>query len=489
MERIFSIVTLTTIIAFIIKVLNLINKISFKLECFLTRFLPKEPDTLVLSEQYRKFKVDPIPIIKTISLPITFEEAVESYKSKHKGKVPAPIKRRVPISFPVDTKCPHCSASSDYLFDNRSKNKSGQVRCKVCDTAFIPGKSYISQVAHYCPYCGRKLQPKHDRSGYTVYRCDSYTCSYYAYNLKSLSKEEKVLYKKNPSSFKLHYITRVFEASLDALEKLQHVVKPSTIDLSRIRYSKNTLGLILTYYINYGLSLRKTALIMREIHDISISHQTVANYAEAAAHLLEPWLNSYQYGELTTEQCGDETYVKVKGRKAYVFFMCDSVKKIITSWNIFLKRDTFSAIQTYYSVLRKFKEIPKNLKFVVDGNPIYIAAQQYFQLHGIHFDVFQVIGLKDLNDTAKTYRPAKQIIERLNRTFQFSYYVKNGFKSIEKANEFMCRFTVYFNFLRKHKALGYNPPVILKEFSGITNMPNKWNILLQKALSEIQLES
>ncbi|WP_270524975.1 hypothetical protein [Longibaculum muris] len=90
----------------------------------------------------------------------------------------------------------------------------------------------------------------------------------------------------NPSQFSLHYITRVFNASLDKLEKFQHKIEPSKIDLSRIRNSKHILGLVLTYYINYGLSLRKTALILYEIHDIKISHQTIANYAQAASHLL-----------------------------------------------------------------------------------------------------------------------------------------------------------------------------------------------------------
>ncbi|MFR1852688.1 MAG: hypothetical protein ACLSXC_01560 [Beduini sp.] len=39
-----------------------------------------------------------------------------------------------------------------------------------------------------------------------------------------------------------------------------------------------------------------------------------------------------------------------------------------------MKRDTFSAIDAFYSVLRKFKEIPKDLEFVVDGNPIYSST-------------------------------------------------------------------------------------------------------------------
>ena len=146
-----------------------------------------------------------------------------------------------------------------------------------------------------------------------------------------------------------------------------------------------------------------------------------------------------------------------------------------------MKRDTFSAIQTFYSVIRKFKAIPEGFNIVVDGNPIYKAAQQYFQLNGINFDIHQVIGLKNQDETSKKHRPAKQIIERLNRTFQFSYYVKNGFSTVDKANEFMYLFTTYFNFLRNHKSLGYKPPIELNRFKDEVNMPKKWNMIIDMA--------
>lgn len=469
------------IISLLIKFLNIINKLSFQFECFLMNFLPKDPSSIVNSEPYKRFNVDLVPVIKPESMPISLEKAIEEYKAKHNGKEPKPINRRIAIDFPKSTKCPHCGASHEYIFDNRSGKISKQLRCKICGTTFSPDKTYSQEVAHYCPYCGHKLTAVHDRSGYTVYKCQNPTCSLYKSNLKKLSKQQKKEYKINPSKFTLHYITRIFDGSIKQLENFTKTVRASKVELRNIRANRHTLGLILTYYINYGLSLRKTALILREVHDIKISHQTVANYAEAVSHLIEPWLDNYQYDCLSKDHCGDETYVKVKGKHAYVFFMCDSVSKIITSFNIFMKRDTFSAIQTFYSVIRKFKAIPEGFNIVVDGNPIYKAAQQYFQLNGINFDIHQVIGLKNQDETSKKHRPAKQIIERLNRTFQFSYYVKNGFSTVDKANEFMYLFTTYFNFLRNHKSLGYKPPIELNRFKDEVNMPKKWNMIIDMA--------
>lgn len=476
-----SVITMVKIISFIISLLNIFRKLLYKFECFLLQFLPNDPNPNPVSDAYRRFKVHPLPVIEPEHLPVSFDEARAAYEAKH-NKPLKPVFRHKGKDYPAKgTVCPHCGATHEYLSFNNGQKKS-QIKCKVCEKTFSTEKSYSQQVVRKCPFCGKKLTLIKSRSSFDIYKCMSPKCSHYRAELKKLSKEDRKNYKQTPSAFSLHYITRVFNASLDRLESIQLKIEPSKIDLTRIRNSKHVLGLALTYYVNYGLSLRKTALILHEVHDIKISHQTIANYAQAASHLLFPWMDSFKH-DLNPYQCGDETYVKVLGKKAYVFFMCDVRKKIITSYRIYMKRDTFSAIDAFYSVLRKFKEISENLEFVVDGNPIYKAAQQYFQLKRVFFKVTQVIGLTNDDPVSKEHRPAKQIIERLNRTFQYSYAVKNGFNTFAGANDFMCLFTTYFNFLRNHTALGYKPPVQLDCLKKTHNMPSKWNILLDEALN------
>ena len=476
-----SVITMVKIISFIISLLNIFRKLLYKFECFLLQFLPNDPNPNPVSDAYRRFKVHPLPVIEPEHLPVSFDEARAAYEAKH-NKPLKPVFRHKGKDYPAKgTVCPHCGATHEYLSFNNGQKKS-QIKCKVCEKTFSTEKSYSQQVVRKCPFCGKKLTLIKSRSSFDIYKCMSPKCSHYRAELKKLSKEDRKNYKQTPSAFSLHYITRVFNASLDRLESIQLKIEPSKIDLTRIRNSKHVLGLALTYYVNYGLSLRKTALILHEVHDIKISHQTIANYAQAASHLLFPWMDSFKH-DLNPYQCGDETYVKVLGKKAYVFFMCDVRKKIITSYRIYMKRDTFSAIDAFYSVLRKFKEIPENLEFVVDGNSIYKAAQQYFQLKRVFFKVTQVIGLTNDDPVSKEHRPAKQIIERLNRTFQYSYAVKNGFNTFAGANDFMCLFTTYFNFLRNHTALGYKPPVQLDCLKKTHNMPSKWNILLDEALN------
>ena len=171
------------------KFLNIIYHFSFKFEYFLVNALPKEPSAIINSEPYKRFNVDLVPVIKPESLPISLEDAFELYKSKHNGHEPKPINRRTKPTFPKSTRCRHCEASHEYIFDNRSGKVSIQLRCKICNTTFSLGKSYSQEIAHYCPYCGNKLVAIKERSNFTVYKCLDKKCSLYMSNYKKLSKE------------------------------------------------------------------------------------------------------------------------------------------------------------------------------------------------------------------------------------------------------------------------------------------------------------
>jgi len=184
--------------------------------------------------------------------------------------------------------------------------------------------------------------------------------------------------------------------------------------------------------------------------------------------------------------CGDETYIKILGKRHYVFFMMDAIKKIITSYSIFLNRDGVAAIYAIYSTLSKFDKLPCDLTLIFDGNPIYVLAQHFFAQYGINFDVKQVIGLTNKDEVSKEYRWIKQVIERLNRTFKGVYRGKNGFNSFDRANEFMALFAAFFNFLRRHQALSYNVPVSIAELEEMPDMPSKWLRLLRLSYDHLE---
>lgn len=107
----------------------------------------------------------------------------------------------------------------------------------------------------------------------------------------------------------------------------------------------------------------------------------------------------------------------------------------------------------------KFREFPgKALKFVSDCYSAYNIAQQQFSINNMNFDLAQVIGLTNDDPVSTEYRWQKQIIERLNRTFKFSYQVTYGYSSGEGSNTHVALFVAYYNFLRPHSYTYWQPP-------------------------------
>ena len=85
------------------------------------------------------------------------------------------------------------------------------------------------------------------------------------------------------------------------------------------------MSLCLTLHINLGLSLRKTSQALKDLYNISISHQQIANYCKTAAVCIKPFVDHYGYktGDVFT---ADETYIKVRGIKAYIWFIMDAAE-------------------------------------------------------------------------------------------------------------------------------------------------------------------
>src|SRR5699024_11742109 len=115
----------------------------------------------------------------------------------------------------------------------------------------------------------------------------------------------------------------------------------SKVNLSRIYTSPHTLELILTYHINYELSTLKTAALMHDIHQLKITHQTVLNNANSVALLTKPFIDNYPY-ELSNSFCGDETYIRVKGKRHYFFFFFVTIMSIF----FFYQASTYIDLQS-----------------------------------------------------------------------------------------------------------------------------------------------
>jgi transposase-like protein len=312
----------------------------------------------------------------------------------------------------------------------------------------------------------------HDRQNYLVYVCQNEKCPYYLKNKRTLAEDKSKLNPVSSGNYKLKYSYREFKFTLDDV-KHQGYSFETKVDLDKIQSSQHILGLILTYHINYGMSTRKTAQIMKDIHNVVISHQTVANYCEAVAAYTQHIVERYPY-KLSNGLCGDETYVKIRGKTHYVFFFSDIKTKIILAYKIFKNRDTLNAVKSIFMAINKYKEIPEGFHIVTDGNPIYNAAQLFFHLNGVDFDLHQVIGVTNKDEQSAQWRSYKQIEERLNRTYKQNYYGTNGYDNLKTANIYMVLYVAFFNFLRRHSSLDFKPPVDDGLFDENDLMPIKW---------------
>lgn len=465
---------MSKIISVIINFLNRINKFIWKIIIFLSKFVKvneiKHLDDKPQDVKYRLFNVDDPAIIEPF-----VKIKHKDYKKLIKDNNIKPVIRRNGKSITINVKCPCCGAPKEYLYDNTGKQN--QFECKVCSYIFSTNPTKDKDVILKCPHCRHILDLRVSREDFDVYKCPNNNCPFYLNNKNSLNAHELNIYKNNPTKIKLRYVYRKFNIDFPSLQKDYREFIQSPIDLSRAYSSQYIIGLCLTYHVNYGMSYRQTASILQDVHEVYISYKTVENYCKAASSIVHPLLEFYPY-DLSDTIAADETYIKILGKTAYIFFYFDATKKIVTSYRVYDKRDSFSSIKAAYSTLIKYDNLPQSLKVISDGNPIYNVAVQYWTEHGLPFKLYQVIGLTNQDDTSKEYRSEKQIIERFNRTLKYYYRPKGGFTSLDNANSYMVLFATYNNFLRSNKALDWKTPVQLNELNDISNMPNKWIELL-----------
>ena len=192
------------------------------------------------------------------------------------GKKIKPVSRRSECDIDGNCSCPRCNAPKPYLYKNNGSK--GQILCKVCSTAFSPEENRFSKsYSLKCPHCNHSLAHKKDRKHFVVHKCVNPKCPYYLHNLNKVDKKDlKEDYGKN--KYKLHYIYREFQ--IDFFRMDLNTLPKNASSLKFSKHDQHVMSLCLTYKVNLGLSLRKTAQALKDIHGISISHQQVPTIAK-----------------------------------------------------------------------------------------------------------------------------------------------------------------------------------------------------------------
>lgn len=428
------------------------------------------------SPKYQKFKIDELPLILNVE-PWDYLDYMKYLQWRYKDsyKPIRPVQRRSECNIADDCKCPRCNAPKIYLYKNNGSK--GQLLCKVCQNHFSPEENRYSSLKLRCPHCMNTLVPKKDRKHFIVHKCVNPKCPYYVKNLRKVDKKDlKEDYGKN--KYKLHYIYREF--TLDFFKMDLNSLPKNASSLKFSKFDSNVMGLCLTMHVNLGLSLRKTSQALKDLYNISISHQQVANFCKTASICIKPFVDNYDYdaGNVFT---ADETYIKIRGVRAYIWFIMDVAKRSIIGYRISTERDVGACILAMRMAFRHFKKLPENFRFIADGYSAYVlAAQQFLREYGddFKFNVTQVIGLNNSDEVSKEFRPLKQMIERLNRTYKASYRPTNGFDNVDGANYDLALWVAYYNFLRPHKHNNYRVLNDVEVLKSADNMPGKWQLLI-----------
>ena len=229
-----------------------------------------------------------------------------------------------------------------------------------------------------------------------------------------------------------------------------------------------------------GISARKTAFILRNVFNLPISYQTILNYTEIVAPYGHRFNLAYK-GEVDDIQAGDETYIKVRGKNHFVFFFISSCNRKITAYHIEKSRETLPAVIAMNEAIRTASP-GQEITLVTDGNPSYPAGIHFInQNYEPNLTHKKVIGLQNLDKESEEFRPFKELIERLNRTYKFHTRAAGGFNSVNGAIALTVLFVTYYNFLRPHISLNYSVPIPLEPLKGIATLQGKWAKIIKLA--------
>ncbi len=468
---------LVDIILYLLHIIQDQQRIIGQLLNFICRYIPLKQWAFddSHSPKYQKYRIDELPKIQPFNQDWTYKELLP-YWNKRYGKLVKPVSRRSDCDIPESCSCPRCQAPSIYLYKNNGSK--GQLLCKVCDARFSQDEgNRFSSLNLRCPHCGHSLVHKKDRKHFVIHKCTNAKCPFYLHNLKKVDKKD-LAEDHGKNKYKLHYIYReflidFFRMSLDSLPK-------NASSLKFRKHDAHVMSLCLTMHINLGLSLRKTSQALKDLYNIQISHQQIANYCKTAAICIKPFVDHYDYKPKSVFTA-DETYIKIRGIKTYIWFIMDAASRSILGYQVSDNRGVGPCILAMRMAFRCFKELPEKFRFIADGYSAYpLAAQQFFREFGdkFRFEITQVIGLTNDDAVSKEFRPYKQMIERLNRTYKQSYRPTNGFDGIDGANYNLALWVAYYNFLRPHKEAGYKVLNKVEMLEGADNMPGKWQLLI-----------
>ena len=220
-----------------------------------------------------------------------------------------------------------------------------------------------------------------------------------------------------------------------------------------------------------GVSLRKTQEHLGVFYNHNCSYVTILKWIRKYCNQIKDYTEKLKLN--TSEQIQvDEMEFKTKGKKSWFIDVIDANTRFMLASGYFKNRGKKEITEILKSVREKSQD---NIKEVyTDGWLVYpYVLRKIFGLNKIEgkskIKHFQNIGSEGRFNHK---------IERLHNSIRERTKIFRNFKRLESAKAIMNGYEIYYNFIRKHQAIGCCPYELALPYLKLKNK-NKWLDLMR----------
>jgi putative transposase len=241
-------------------------------------------------------------------------------------------------------KCPRCNSKKLYKYGKDPETGKQKYQCKKCRRQFKPGDKWDGIRKRHpwlprCPKCNYRMEIFKWRKHFKRLRCKK--CNY-KYNVYSIP-EEVLDYASRASSEKDNF--------------------------KRMRYSKEIILKAIRLCYEFGLSSRDISKNFFAEYGFKISHVSIYQWCRKFSYLFEKHIKDVKLGGLSKTWHIDETVLKIKGEKHWLFSVLDRKSRFVISWYL-AKARTVDACLKVLSLAHERAGFKPN-RLVSDRHSIY----------------------------------------------------------------------------------------------------------------------
>ena len=248
-----------------------------------------------------------------------------------------------------------------------------------------------------------------------------------------------------------------------------------TIDDGFFRMRNNPKKITCAIDLFYrGVSTRKVQEHFQAFYPHNSSNVTVYNWVVKYSKMISNFTDKIKINGGQEVQV-DEMEYKTKGEKSWFIDSIDSKTRYMVASNFFKQRTT----ENINVVMKraKYKTQGNVTTITTDGFHAYIKSvkKTFGYNNKIHqFNVHHNISIACIEGHFNIY------IERLHNSIRERTKTFRGFHgSIESADSIMKGYEIFYNFIRKHQAIGVCPYELATDIK--LDNPNKWIELIEMA--------